>query len=209
MNSLLNSDTEIKDHPAKSSPPWVWFGFLFALAFLVAEFLAVGLELDHQSFQFLFILIVLSGWIYWLFCVHRFHKILAEMTSNRYPISPGEAVGKHFIPFYNFYWLFAWPSALAKHINSRGHVRMLPGGVIGFLLLLSILLRYLDGAFGLAVTFAVGLYISAKLRRHMALVKGVAPGMLPPPPDPSLFSTPAANSESSAPPLATPPTTQL
>jgi hypothetical protein len=209
MNSLLNSDTEIKDHPAKSSPPWVWFGFLFALAFLVAEFLEVGLELDHPSFQFLFILIVLSGWIYWLFCVHRFHKILAEMTSNRYPISPGEAVGKHFIPFYNFYWLFAWPSALAKHINSRGHVRMLPGGVIGFLLLLSILLRYLDGAFGLAVTFGVGLYISAKLRRHMALVKGVAPGMLPPPPDPGLFSTPAANRESSAPPLATPPTTQL
>ncbi len=207
MHSLLNSDIEIKDHPAKSSPPWVWFGFLFALAFLVAEFLEVGLELDHQSFQLLFILIILAGWIYWLFCVHRFHKILGEMTFNRYPISPGEAVGKHFIPFYNLYWLFAWPSTLSKHINSRGHVRMLPGAVIGFLLLLSLLLRYLDGAFGLAMTFGVGLYISAKLRRHMALVKGVAPGMLPPPPDPSLFSTP--ESEASAPPLATPPTTQL
>jgi hypothetical protein len=209
MNSLLNLDTEIKDHPAKSSPPWVWFGFLFALAFLVAELLYVALDLDQQSFQVVFILIILTGWIYWLFCVHRFHKILGEMTFNRYPISPGEAVGKHFIPFYNLYWLFAWPSTLSKHINSRGHVRMLPGGVIGFLLLLSIFLRYLDGAFGLAVTFGVGLYISAKLRRHMALVKGVAPEMLPPPPDPNLFSSPAANSESSAPPLATPPTTQL
>jgi hypothetical protein len=195
MNSLLNSDTVTKDHPAKSSPPWVWFGFLFALAFLVAEFLEVGLELDRQSFQFLFILIILAGWIYWLFCVHRFHKILGEMTFNRYPISPGEAVGKHFIPFYNLYWLFGWPSALSKHVNSRGHVRMLPGGVIGFLLLLSILLRYLDGAFGLAVTFGVGLYISAQLRRHMALVKGVAPEMLPPPPDPSFFQPPLAGAK--------------
>lgn len=209
MNSLLNSDPEIKDHPAKSSPPWVWFGFLFALAFLVAEFLEVGLDLDPQSFQILFVLIILAGWIYWLVCVHRFHKILDEMTRSRYPISPGEAVAKHFIPFYNFYWLFAWPSALSKHINRRGHVRMLPGGVIGFLLLLSLLMRYLDGAFGLAVTFGVGLYISAKLRRHMALVKGVPAEMLPPPPDPSLFSTPATESEGSAPPLATPPTTQL
>jgi len=207
MNSLLNPDAEIKDHPSKSSPPWVWFGFLFALAFFASEILEVALDLDQQNSQVLFVLIVLAGWIYWLFCVHRFHKILGEMTVNRYPISPGEAVGKHFIPFYNLYWLFAWPSTLSKHINSRGHVQMIPGGLIGFLLLVSLLLRYLDGAFGLAVTFGVGLYISAKLRRHMALVKGVAPEMLPPLPDPSLFASPAT--EGSAPPLATPPTTQL
>jgi hypothetical protein len=209
MNSLFDSAIEIKDHPAKSSPPWVWFGFLFALAFLVAEILEVALDLDQQSFQVLFVLIVLAGWIYWLFCVHRFHKILGEMTGDRYPISPAEAVAKHFIPFYNFYWVFAWPSTLSKHINSRGHVRMIPGGLIGFLLLVSLLMRYVDGAFGLAMTFGVGLYISAKLRQHMTLVKGVSPEMLPPPPDPSLFSAPATESDVSGPPLATPPPTQL
>ena len=209
MSILFDSDTEIKDRPAKSSPPWVWFGFLFAFAFFAGEILEMALDLDQQSFQVLFILIILAGWIYWLFCVHRFHKILEEMAGNRYPISPGEAVGKHFIPFYNFYWLFAWPTTLSSHVNARGHVRMLPGGLIGFLLLISLLLRYLDGAFGLAMTFTVGLYISAKLRRHMALVKGVAPEMLPPPPDPSLFSTPASEGETPAPPLDTAPTTQL
>ena len=110
------------------------------------------------------------------------------MTGHRYPIQPGEAVGKHFIPFYNLYWLFVWPSALSRHINQAGQVSMIPGAVLGFLLLVSLLLRYVDGAVGLALTFAVGMYISAKLRKHMKLVKGAAPEMLPPPPpDPSLF----------------------
>src|SRR5437867_11265734 len=117
MQSLFES--EISDHPARSSPPWVWFGFVFAVAFFVAEFAELLLGLNQEAFKPLFVLIVLAGWIYWLFCVHRFHKILGEMTANRYPIAPGEAVGKHFIPFYNIYWLFAWPLALSNHINSR------------------------------------------------------------------------------------------
>jgi hypothetical protein len=187
MQTLLNSDQHLDDRAAVSSPPWVWFGFVFAIAFLVAEFVELFLDLDQQAFQSVFVIIVLSGWIYWLFCVHRFHKILAEMTRNRYPIQPGEAVGKHFIPFYNFYWLFAWPSTLSSHLNQAGQVSVLPGGLIGFVLLISLLLRYVDGAIGLALTFAVGLYISAKLRKHMKLVKGVPPEMLPPPPDPSMF----------------------
>lgn len=187
MQTLLNSDQHLDDRPAVSSPPWVWFGFVFAIAFLVAEFAELLLELDKESFRVVFVIIVLSGWIYWLFCVHRFHKILAEMTGHRYPIQPGEAVGKHFIPFYNFYWLFAWPSTLSSHLNQAGQVNILPGGLIGFVLLISLLLRYVDGAIGLALTFAVGLYISAKLRKHMKLVKGVPPEMLPPLPDPSMF----------------------
>lgn len=209
MNTLLNSDQQPEDRPARSSPPWVWFGFVFAFAFLVAEFLDVLLDVDKDSFQLLLVVIVLAGWIYWLFCVHRFHKILGEMAGNRYPIGAGEAVGKHFIPFYNFYWLFAWPSALSTHLNGRGHVPMISGALIGFLLLLSLLLRYVDGAVGLALTFGVGLYISAKLRKHMAVVKGVSPGMLPPPPDPNLFRMGAAEAPTLSPPVETAPTTRL
>ena len=187
MQTLLNSDQPLQDQPAVSSPPWVWLGFVFAFAFLVAEFAEVFLDSDPKSFQLVFVLIVIAGWIYWLFCVHRFHKILAEMTRHRYPIQPGEDVGKHFIPFYNFYWLFAWPSTLASHLNQAGQVSMLPGGLIGFALLISLLLRYVDGGVGLALTFAVGMYISAKLRKHMQSVKGVSPELLPPPPDPRMF----------------------
>ena len=209
MQTFLNSDQHLEDRPAVSSPPWVWFGFVFAIAFMVAEFADVILDVDKQSLQLVFVLIVLAGWIYWLFCVHRFHKILAEMTGHRYPIQPGEAVGKHFIPFYNLYWLFVWPSTLSSHLNQAGRVNMLPGGLIGFVLLVSLLLRYVDGAIGLALTFAVGLYISAKLRKHMKLVKGIAPELLPPPPDPGMFRTDPAPTESAAGEVATSPKIRL
>jgi MFS family permease len=188
MQTLLNSEPRFQDRPAVSSAPWVWVGFIFAAGFLMAEFAELLLGLEKESFQFVFVIIVIGGWIYWLVCVHRFHRILAEMTADRYPIQPAEAVGKHFIPFYNLYWLFVWPSSLSLHINERGQARMVSGYLVGFLLLVSLLLRYVDGAVGLALTFAVGMYISAKLRKHMRAVKGVAPEMLPPPPpDPSLF----------------------
>ncbi len=162
-----------------SSPPWVWFGFVFAIAFLSAEFADLILDFDKQS------------------------------LGHRYPIQPGEAVGKHFIPFYNLYWLFVWPSTLSSHLNQAGRVNMLPGGLIGFVLLVSLLLRYVDGAIGLALTFAVGLYISAKLRKHMKLVKGIAPELLPPPPDPGMFRTDPAPTESAAGEVATSPKIRL
>ncbi len=209
MQTFLNSDQHLEDRPAVSSPPWVWFGFVFAIAFLSAEFADLILDFDKQSLQIIFVLLVLGGWIYWLFCVHRFHKILAEMTGHRYPIQPGEAVGKHFIPFYNLYWLFVWPSTLSSHLNQAGRVNMLPGGLIGFVLLVSLLLRYVDGAIGLALTFAVGLYISAKLRKHMKLVKGIAPELLPPPPDPGMFRTDPVPTESAAGEVATSPKIRL
>lgn len=209
MQTLLNSDQLLQDQPAVSSAPWVWFGFVFAIAFLVAEFTEALLDLDKESFQLTFVMIVLAGWIYWLFCVHRFHKILAEMTRHRYPIQPGEAVGKHFIPFYNFYWLFVWPSTLSSHLNQSGQVNMLPGGLIGFGLLISLLLRYVDGAVGLGLTFTVGLYISAKLRKHMKQVKGTAPELLPPPPDPRMFGADPAPTQAGLPRVETSTKSQL
>jgi len=193
MQTIFNSETTA-DRPARSSPPWVWFGFIFAFAFFVVEVLEIVMELDSKAVQPLFVLIVLAGWLYWLSCVHRFHKILAEMTDNRYPIAPSEAVGKHFIPFYNLYWLFAWPSQFSTHLNNSKHVRVVPGAVLGLLLLLSLLLRFFDGAFGLALTFAVGLYISAKLRSHMRSIQGVPADMLPPPPpEPGSFPAPTTS----------------
>ena len=208
MQTLL-TDQPQQDQPATSSPPWVWLGFFFAFAFLSAEFIEVFLELDQESSRLIFVLIVLAGWAYWLFCVHRFHKILAEMTGNRYPIQPGEAVGKHFIPFYNLYWLFVWPSTLSSHLIQAGHVNMLPGPLIGFVLLVSLLLRYVDGGVGLAVTFSVGLYISARLRKHMKLVKGTAPELLPPLPDPKMFQAEPGAAQASPPEVETSPPTQL
>jgi len=176
----LNTPDSLEEVPAKSSPAWVWLGFIFAAAFLFQETLAVLLEFEEAVTNLTLILIGLAGWIYWLFCVFRFHKILIEMSRNQYPVGAGEAVGKHLIPFYNFVWIFRWPTHLSDYLNQRGRVHVVSGKLLGLLLLLSALTaRFVDGGVGLIGMFAVGMYISAKLRRHIQLVKGER---LPPPP---------------------------
>jgi hypothetical protein len=135
-------------------------------------------------------LVVIAGWIYFVVCVHRIHKILNELAHNRYPYTPGEAAGRHFIPFYNFVWMFKWPSELSRYINGKGRVQMVSGGLLGTLLLLSLLVRLFDGAFGMAFLFGVTMYISFKVKQHVKAVKGVTADQLPPLPDPQIFSRP-------------------
>lgn len=188
-SSWLPSDSLAEEVPAKSSLPWVWVGFFFVAAFLIEETLEIALELDQQSATIVLVLIALAGWIYWFFCVHRFHKILGEISRKRYPIKGGEAVGKHFIPFYNLVWVFRWPAAMSDYLNQRERVKMVNGNVLGvFLLLSSLVARFFDGAVGLAGIFAVGMYMSAKLRKHVEHIKGISRDLLPPDPDPSLFA---------------------
>lgn len=178
----------LEEIPAKSSLPWVWFGYLFVAAFLTEETLMFALDLDPEVAKVVLVLIALSGWIYWLFCVSRFHNILREVSRNHYPITGAEALWKHFIPFYNLVWMFHWPATMSEYLNRRERVKMVSGNLLGvFLLIFVITGRFLDGAVGLAGTFTVGMYISAKLRKHIELIKGLSPNMLPPPPDPNWY----------------------
>lgn len=187
--SLFESPAEVfAEQPAKSSPPWVWFGYIFAFTFLVCEVLEEVLELN-DSLNLVMLFISLVGWIYWLFCIHRFHKILGELSRHRYPITPSEAVGRHFIPFYNLVWVFKWSGQMSDYLNTRGRVKMVSGNVIGLLLLLGILFRFFDTAIALAWLFSVALYLSTKLRRHLEALK---PVLLPPPPDPSMWASKTA-----------------
>ena len=187
----ITADTP-DEAPPRSSFPWVWFGLFFVAAFAILEALMVALDLDEQMMTAQLILIALAGWIYWLFCVFRFHKILREISRNHYPISSGEVVWKHFIPFYNLVWIFRWPAELSNYLNRRQRVKMVSGNLLGVFLLIFLLTgRFIDGGVGLAGTFTVGMYISAKLRKHVELIKGMSPDRLPPLPDPSLFSQPA------------------
>ena len=185
--SSPSSPGSLEELPSKSSAPWVWVGFLFALAFFVAEFVVLLAGMDEAGANLVLLFIALLGFLYWLSCIYRFHKILREMSNNSYGITPGEAAGRHFIPFLNLVWIFKWPAAFSEYLNSRGHVRMISGNLIGLLLLISFLLRFVDGAVGLACLFGVTLYLSAKLRRHMQLVKGID---LPPVPHASVFRHP-------------------
>jgi hypothetical protein len=186
FTSLMLTPDALEEVPAKSSLPWVWFGFLFVAAFIAEETLMFALDLDPAVAKLVLVLLGLAGWIYWLFCVSRFHNILCEISRNHYPISGAEAAWKHFIPFYNLYWTFRWPSAMSDYLNRRDRVKMVSGNLLGAVLLLSALTaRFFDGGIGLTGTFAVGMYISSKLGQHVDLIKSSSPEMLPPPPDPN------------------------
>jgi hypothetical protein len=186
FTSLMLTPDALDEVPAKSSLPWVWFGFLFVAAFIAEETLMFALDLDPEVGQLVLVLIGFAGWIYWLCCVSRFHNILCEISRNHYPISGAEAAWKHFIPFYNLYWTFRWPSAMSDYLNRRERVKMVSGNLLGAVLLVSLFIaRFFDGAIGLTGIFVIGMYISAKLRQHVELIRGSSPDMLPPPPDPN------------------------
>ena len=182
-----------------SSPPWVWIGFIIAVIYLFIEVVAVIVLPEDDPGLVAIGLLGIPGIIFWLVCVHRLHKILAELTQGKYPISPGEAAAKHIIPIYNLYWVFKWPRELSEYLNRRGRIQMISGSLIGVMLLLSLIVyRFFDGAIGMAGIFGVTMFMSSKLKAHVKAVKGITPDQLPPLPDPKIFSRPIEPSTSPA-----------
>ena len=114
----------------------------------------------------------LTNAIYWLACVQRLHAILNLIApwvdgKSTYPYTPGQAVGYHFIPFYNLFWVYKWPAELSRYLRENTPVRMISGGALGLISLFALLLRFLDGFLGFSLLFLIGLYISSKLRQAM------------------------------------------
>ena len=134
--------------------------------------------------------IIVAASFYWLYCIHRIHRILAELTNYRYPVEPGRAAARHVFPLYNLFWIIYWPVKLSNYLNARGRVTILSGYLIGAMLLLSVLLRFVDGAISTALLFGVTMYLSNKVAKHVEAVKGVDPNLFPPLPDPEIFSKP-------------------
>ena len=119
--------------------PKLWIGYLLALATLIGEIVAVARNPDlMKKAEFTMVIppleIFLPAFVaraYWLVCVYRYHKILAEVPRYVHPISPAKAVGFHFIPFFNFFWVFAWPSAIADFVNARLRAPVMRKWVVG------------------------------------------------------------------------------
>jgi len=121
------------------------------------------------------------GWFYWLYCVYKYHDIMFQVPGWDHPIGVGRAVGFHFIPLYNFYWVFKWPKEIANFANWRAQAKIMSPIAAGSLMVAATLVgRFFDAAIGLALIFSAGAYISARLRRAFA-----AP---PPPPSPKIPS---------------------
>ncbi len=171
----LNGEGQRATYSQEPVPPLrkIWIGFAFAFAVLVAEVVDVAADGQSRGAKLGLLMAPLVGWIYWLACVQRFHTILNWISprmagASTYPITPGQAVGYHFIPFYNFFWLFKWPMVLSRYLRENTSVRMVSGGFLGLLGFLGLFLRLADGFLGLSLMFCVGLYISRKLREAVA-----------------------------------------
>jgi hypothetical protein len=91
--------------------------------------------------------------------------ILAHVPGWTHPISPARAVGFHFIPFYNLYWVFKWPAEIAKFVNARLRSPVMKPFPVGIAILGALILRVLDPGFGLILLFFPLSYVSERLRR--------------------------------------------
>jgi hypothetical protein len=152
--------------------PLIWIGYLLGIATIVAEFVALGLhpELAKEGGippLYLFLVSFVGG-VYWFVCVYHYHVVMAHVPGWRHPITPARAVGFHFIPFYNLYWIFKWPREIATFVNGRLQRPVMKPVAVGVAVLAALILRILDPGFGLILLFIPMSYISECLRRAFA-----------------------------------------
>jgi hypothetical protein len=172
--SLWDAESPEPRERATAPPPLprIWIGYLLGVATIVAEFIAVRLhpELAKEGGippLYLFLVSFVGG-VYWFVCVYRYHVVMARAPGWKHPISPARAVGFHFIPFYNMYWVFKWPQEIAKFVNGRLPQPIMKPVAIGVAVIAALILRILDPGFGLILLFFPMSYLSECLRRAFA-----------------------------------------
>ena len=144
--------------------PRVWIGYFLGLATIIAEMVAFSLHPDLGKVSditkrqivipplYLF-LASFIGFVYWFVCIYQIHVVLARVPGWKHPISPGRAVGFHFIPVYFLYWLFKWPKEIAVFVNWRLGRKVMRSVGMGIAFLLALVMRFLDPGFGLILLF--------------------------------------------------------
>jgi hypothetical protein len=156
--------------------PQLWAGYLLGFATILAEFIdaylhpaeAVTTEIPIPNL-YLFLLMFVGG-VYWLVCVYRYHVVMQRVPGWKHPISPARAVGFHFIPIYNLYWVFKWPQEIARFVNWRFGQQVMKPQMVGLMIFAAFIMRFLfDPGFGLILLFLAASYVSGCLRRAFAL----------------------------------------
>jgi len=174
--------------PGKLPPlPHLWVGYLLGFATVVAELIDPSLHSPDIATTeipipnlYLFLLMFVGG-VYWLVCVYRYHVVMQHVPGWKHPISPARAVGFHFIPIYNLYWVFKWPQEIARFVNWRFGQPVMKPQMVGLTVFAAFVMRFLfDPGLGLILLFLAGSYVSGCLRRALAL-----------PPMPTASSPPA------------------
>lgn len=169
--------------------PQLWVGYLLGLATIVAEFVDPSLRrpipiTDEIPIPNLYLfLLMFVGGVYWLVCVYRYHVVMQHVTGWKHSISPARAVGFHFIPIYNLYWVFKWPQEIARFVNWRFGQPVMKPQMVGLMVFAAFVMRFLfDPGFGLILLFLAASYVSGCLRRAFALPP-MPPVSAPPSPE--------------------------
>ena len=155
--------------------PKLWIGYLLSAASLVGETKAISRHPEAFKGTGLIVpplemfLPVFVTRVYWFVCVYRYHKILAAVPRYVHPISPTKAVGFHFIPVFQIYWIFAWPIAIAKFVNGRARRILMHGWVIGLGMFFAALWSLAEPASGSLMLFTVTAYLAAILKRALTM----------------------------------------
>jgi hypothetical protein len=174
-SSLPNSTSSATQYgPIYSAYPRMLVGFGLLAIWGAARVEALRYNADLKSALTAAALLAgLAGYVYWMFCVHRIHKILREYTKGTYPIAPWKSVTYHFIPGYSLYWIFKWPGTLAKFVGSTSNAGGKPLRMRGWLPALALLVAsVMTSLFGfengiglqLLLLFGAGLYVTRKLQ---------------------------------------------
>jgi hypothetical protein len=168
--------------------PQLWVGYLLGFATIIAEYVAVSLHPEMAKAEisipplYLFLAMFIGG-VYWLVCVYRYHVVMQHVPGWKHPISPARAVGFHFIPIYNFYWVFKWPQEIARFVNWRFGQPVMKPQMVGLMVFGAFILRFLfDPGLGLILLFLAASYVSGCLRRAFALPP-MPPASAPPLPE--------------------------
>ena len=163
-------------HSGKLPPlAQLWVGYLLGFATIVAEFAAAALHPEMAQAEFpipplYLFLVMFVGGVYWLVCVYRYHVVMQHVPGWKHPISPARAVGFHFIPIYNLYWVFKWPQEIARFVNWRFAQPLMKPQMVGLMVFAAFVLRFFfDPGLGLILLFLAASYVSACLRRALAL----------------------------------------
>lgn len=157
--------------PELKEMPSILGGFIFT-ALSYAFILGVdfpGPEGELPTMLVLPVAVALFGpWVYWLYCVMKFHDAIWAVEGYRHPISSNEAVSLQLVPLANIWWSFRWPSEIARFVNWRRQEKAMRGWVAGLLVMAAALTTAFVWTLGAFFLFAAGGYISTHMRKAFA-----------------------------------------
>lgn len=158
-----------------SAMPKIWIGYLLSAASFLGETIAVSRNPELFKTSGLFVpplemfLPVFITRVYWFVCIYRIHKVLAAIPGYVHPVSPAKAVGFHFIPIFQIYWVFHWPMAIAKFVNARFQRQLVRGWIVGLGILFALVWSLAEPVTGSVMLFALAAYLAALLKRAITI----------------------------------------